>query len=159
MKSIDQWLTEYGESHRHHKNKAIHYICVPVIYLSLIGLLSAIPSYSLYKLLPASLNEFAHFGTLLLPFVMLYYLRLSVRLAIGMMVFSGVCLWVINLIGVSGITPWKGSAVLFILAWTGQFIGHKIEGEKPSFFKDLSFLLIGPLWILAFLYRKWGLKY
>lgn len=36
---------------------------------------------------------------------------------------------------------------IFILAWIGQFIGHKIEGKRPSFFKDIQFLLIGPLWV------------
>jgi uncharacterized membrane protein YGL010W len=41
----------------------------------------------------------------------------------------------------------------------GQFIGHKIEGKKPSFFKDILFLLIGPLWLLSFIYKKVGISY
>ena len=48
---------------------------------------------------------------------------------------------------------------IFIVSWIGQFIGHKIEGQKPSFFDDLKFLLIGPAWLLSFIYKKIGIKY
>jgi uncharacterized membrane protein YGL010W len=51
------------------------------------------------------------------------------------------------------------SLVVFVLAWIGQFVGHRIEGKKPSFFEDLRFLLIGPLFVLGFLYRRLGISY
>ena len=54
---------------------------------------------------------------------------------------------------------WQISVMIFIPAWIGQFIGHKIEGRKPSFFKDLQFLLIGPAWLLSFIYKKLGIRY
>ena len=54
---------------------------------------------------------------------------------------------------------WIICAVLFALAWLGQFIGHAIEGRRPSFFKDLPFLLIGPLWLLADVYRRAGVRH
>jgi uncharacterized membrane protein YGL010W len=54
---------------------------------------------------------------------------------------------------------WVTSLVIFVAAWIGQFIGHAIEGKRPSFFKDLQFLLIGPLWLLAAAYRRLGLRY
>ena len=47
---------------------------------------------------------------------------------------------------------------IFVIAWIGQFLGHKIEGKKPAFFKDLQFLLIGPLWLLSFIYNKLNIK-
>jgi uncharacterized membrane protein YGL010W len=159
MKNLDQWLEEYGESHRNPTNKTIHFICVPLIYFSIIGLLSAIPSLSLLKLLPDSLSDYAHFGTLLLPFVMLFYLRLSVAITLGMMLFSVLCLLLIQLINLAGINVLMVSVIVFALAWVGQFYGHKIEGRKPSFFKDLTFLLIGPAWMLAFVYRKLQISY
>ena len=57
-------------------------------------------------------------------------------------------------------TPlWRISLYIFVIAWIGQFIGHKIEGKKPSFFQDLQFLLIGPAWLLSFFYNKIGIKY
>jgi uncharacterized membrane protein YGL010W len=54
---------------------------------------------------------------------------------------------------------WKICLVLFVLAWIGQFVGHKIEGKKPSFFQDVVFLLIGPAWLLHFIYKKAGQRY
>jgi len=48
---------------------------------------------------------------------------------------------------------------IFVIAWIGQFIGHKIEGKKPSFLEDLQFLLIGPAWLLHFIYKKLGIVY
>lgn len=159
MKSIDQWFEEYGESHQNATNKKIHFVCVPLIYLSIIGLLSAIPSLSLLKLLPDSLSGYAHFGTLLLPFVLLFYLRLSVAITLGMMFFSVLCLFLLHLVSISGIQVWLFSLVVFVAAWIGQFYGHKIEGKKPSFFKDLQFLLIGPAWILGFVFRKFQISY
>ena len=55
--------------------------------------------------------------------------------------------------------PLKTSLIIFVIAWIGQFIGHKIEGKKPSFFEDIQFLLIGPAWLLSFIYNKLGIKY
>ena len=54
---------------------------------------------------------------------------------------------------------WIFSVIIFVIAWIGQFIGHKIEGKKPSFIEDLQFLLIGPAWLLSFIYKKIGIKY
>lgn len=42
---------------------------------------------------------------------------------------------------------WIYSAI-FVVAWIAQFYGHHVEGKKPSFFADLQFLMIGPLWLL-----------
>jgi uncharacterized membrane protein YGL010W len=48
---------------------------------------------------------------------------------------------------------------VFVLAWIGQFIGHKIEGARPSFFTDLAYLLIGPAWLVGKLMRRAGVAY
>jgi len=83
MKNVHQWLEEYGESHRNAANKTLHWICVPLIVLSLTGLLSCIP-------VPASLRGVApylNWGTALLVSGVVYYTVLSLRLAIGMTLF------------------------------------------------------------------------
>jgi uncharacterized membrane protein YGL010W len=49
--------------------------------------------------------------------------------------------------------------VVFAVAWIGQFVGHGIEGRKPSFLEDVKFLLIGPAWLLGDLYRRLGIAY
>jgi uncharacterized membrane protein YGL010W len=54
---------------------------------------------------------------------------------------------------------WLTALVIFVIAWIGQFAGHALEGKRPSFFKDVQFLLIGPLWLVAAAYRRVGLPY
>lgn len=154
MKPIDQWLNEYGVSHQNQINKALHWICVPLITFSLLGMLKEVNLLSLSGLWDISLAEVFILGALV------FYLLLSVPLAIGMIFISLVMLGGLQFLNQNGIFPlWQLSLAIFIVAWIGQFIGHKIEGKKPSFFQDILFLLIGPIWLLSFLYKKANLKY
>ena len=156
MSTICLLLDEYAESHRNGTNKTIHWICVPAIMISLIGLLWSIPVPRLFHEVPFSLN----WGVLFVLAAMVYYLALSPTLALGMVLVSFLFLWVVYQLEQHGSLPlWAISLVIFVLAWIGQFIGHKIEGKKPSFLKDLQFLLIGPVWLLSFIYQKLGIKY
>jgi uncharacterized membrane protein YGL010W len=50
------------------------------------------------------------------------------------------------------------SVGLFVAAWIAQFWGHNVEGKKPSFIKDVQFLMIGRLGIMSFIYKKIGLS-
>ena len=160
MKPMQQWFDEYGQSHQNHTNKLIHWICVPLIFFSIIGLLASIPCASFKMLFPEQLRPFIHFGTVVIILGLLFYLRLSVTMFLGMAIVCAAMLWLVYLVDVRAETPlWLVSLVIFVLAWIGQFYGHKIEGKKPSFLKDLQFLLIGPAWLLSFIYRKLGLPY
>ena len=77
-----------------------------------------------------------------------------------MLIFGIGCLVLCHLIEKSGIMPlWLLCVILFVLAWLGQFYGHKIEGKKPSFLKDIQFLMIGPAWLMSFIYQKLGVKF
>ncbi|OTG98055.1 hypothetical protein B9T24_01405 [Acinetobacter sp. ANC 4654] len=129
MKTINQWFDEYSESHQNKTNKAIHWVCVPTILFSIIGIL-------------------AHFSALLTALLLLlsfvFYARLDLVLAVTMAALLVVMAWLIYTLPV-GVGFYIG---LFVLAWIGQFYGHKVEGKKPSFFKDLQFLLIGPVWCM-----------
>ena len=90
---------------------------------------------------------------------LLYYLKLSKSLALGMLLISLFFTSIINQITfLSKQNLTILYSTIFIIAWIGQFTGHKIEGEKPAFFKDLQFLLIGPLWLLSFIYNKLNIK-
>lgn len=155
MKSADQWFAEYGESHQNHVNKLIHWICVPAIVFSLIGLLWSIPRPDLM----VELSPWVNWGTLFIALAMVFYLLLSWPLAVGMLLVSIAVAW--GNAALAGLeTPlWQVSLAIFVIAWIGQFIGHKIEGRKPSFFKDIQFLLIGPAWLLGFIYRSFGIRY
>ena len=48
---------------------------------------------------------------------------------------------------------------IFILAWIAQFVGHKMEGRKPSFFEDLQYLWVGPIFVLSKLFLKLGIRW
>jgi uncharacterized membrane protein YGL010W len=156
MKTIHQWLSEYAESHQNKTNKTVHWICVPLIMFSLVGLLWSIPTPQLFNRFSFPVN----FGTLFLAFALLYYLTLSVRLTFGMLLITAVIVAGNNYLATLGTPPlWIISLIIFAVAWVGQFIGHNVEGKKPSFLKDMQFLLIGPLWLLSFIYKKLNISY
>jgi uncharacterized membrane protein YGL010W len=159
MRKIDQLLSEYGESHQNSTNKTIHWICVPLIFLSIVGLVASIPSNGVQRFLGEG-NPYANWAVVILVLVIIYYVSLSIALSVGMMLFGVLCLYIVRMINQSQIAPlWIVSIAIFIVAWIGQFYGHKVEGKKPSFLKDIQFLLIGPAWLMHFIYRKLGIPY
>ncbi len=164
MKKIDALLNEYGESHQNKTNKLIHWLCVPLIFFSIVGLVWSIPQGPLDKITFFEYN-YINWATLSLCLVLVYYASLSILLTLGMTVFSIGCLYFTNvlenLIYVKTIQMelWQISLIIFVIAWIFQFVGHKIEGKKPSFLKDLQFLLIGPAWLMHFIYKKLNIPY
>lgn len=158
MRKIDQLLSEYGESHQNATNKMIHWICVPLIFFSVVGLIASIPSGIVQNFLGAG-NPYANWATVMLVVTLAYYLTLSIPLAIGMMLFSALCLFIAQGIAGTGIPLWAASLGIFVAAWIGQFYGHEVEGKKPSFLKDIQFLMIGPAWLMHFVYKKLGIPY
>ena len=154
MANINTLLTKYGESHQNATNKLIHWVCVPAIMFSLFGLLYAIP---FPFVTPKTL--YANWAFVVLVLALLYYLRLSLPMFLGFVIIGGLMVWGNHRIAQStGNVAWVALAI-FAIAWVGQFIGHKIEGKKPSFLEDIQFLLIGPAWLLHFIYKKLGIKY
>jgi uncharacterized membrane protein YGL010W len=155
MRSVEDWLQEYGESHRNPANKLLHAICVPLIVLALLGLLWAIP-------VPAPLARampLANWATVVVAAGLVYYALLSPRLALGVVPVVALMALVLLRLAALAVPLWQTCLAIFVVAWIGQFVGHAIEGKRPSFFKDLQFLLIGPLWLLGFVYRRAGLRY
>lgn len=159
MKPIQTWFDEYAESHQNPTNKLFHWLCIPLIVFSLLGLLASIPSEFLQSFFPGLIRPYIHFGSILLLGSLIFYARLSIPMAIGRLVFSFLCLQGIIWIGNLEYPLWLISLIIFVIAWIGQFIGHQIEGKKPSFIKDLQFLMIGPAWLLGFIYKKLGISY
>ena len=159
-KTINQWFDEYGESHQNSTNKLFHFVCVPTIFFSFIGLLSLVSLPDIFGVNTKIDSVFFSLASLVIILSFLFYLRLSFSIAIGMIFVSIITLWLNYFIYKLDIIPlWLFSIIIFALAWVGQFYGHKVEGKKPSFFKDLQFLLIGPAWILSFIYKKLNIKY
>ncbi len=130
-------MLRYGESHQNLTNKRLHLICVPAIMLSTLGMFASIP-------VPADLPfNVAHVVVLLAS---IYYFRFrNFPLLAAVWLIVAICFAVISTFGAARLPI---SIAIFVIAWIGQFIGHKIEGKKPSFFEDIFFLLIGPLWVI-----------
>ena len=149
-KPITDWLDEYSYYHKNNKNKIIHWFCIPLIMFSLFGLLSLI-KFDL-TILGISL-DLSHISILAASY---FYLRLSIKISIGLIVFISPLIFIINIMNNLNSTKILFCTYLsiFIISWVFQFIGHKIEGKKPAFAKDMKFLLIGPAWMIAFLYKK-----
>lgn len=157
MRKIHLLLDTYGESHKNHLNKTIHWVCVPAIFFSLVGLLYAVPTEGIIEK-----SMWANAGSIVLLLALVYYAVLSKSLAIGFVFWGLFCLWLNH-----QIYQWVGtdngmlaliSLAIFAIAWVFQFIGHKIEGKKPSFLQDVQFLLIGPAWLMQFIYKRLNVK-
>jgi uncharacterized membrane protein YGL010W len=141
MRKVDRLFERYGESHRHPVNKAIHWVCVPLITWSLLALLWAWSPLAAYAFIGLA---------------MAFYLWLSVPIAFGMLAVAAAMIYPLTRLGDHALAVAVG---VFVVAWIGQFVGHLIEGKKPSFLEDVKFLLVGPAWLLGSVYRRLGIGY
>lgn len=153
MKSAQNYFDEYAVSHQNSPNQTIHYICVPLIFFSVIGLLMSIPTTFLESTLGLYNPLIENWAVIIGIIISFFYLRLGFWYFVEMILVMLICIignfWLGN-----NINLLYASLTIFVLAWIGQFYGHKIEGAKPSFLKDLQFLLIGPLWVIQKLAKK-----
>jgi len=151
---IDRWFASYAGDHRNDTNQWIHVFAVPAILWSVIALLWCVP-------VPGTWFRAGLWAALAMFLAWMFYFRASRRLGTGMLVvfvaLSWFTRWLFDAFGSQ--TLLMLAIAVFVVAWIAQFIGHKIEGRKPSFFTDLTYLLIGPAWILSKLYRKLGWGY
>lgn len=154
MRSVNDWFGSYSRDHRNPTNRAIHWLCVPVILWCVIALLWLVP-------VPDWLGRAGFWAAVAMFGAFLFYFRMSRSLGLAMALTFIVLALVTE--GLYRILETEGllllAVVLFVLAWIGQFIGHKIEGAKPSFFTDLAYLLIGPAWLVGKIMRRLGIAY
>ncbi len=147
MKSAQEWFDDYAVSHQNKTNQLIHYICVPAILFSVIGLLMSIPTQPIKDLVGIYNPLLENWAIVVGIFIMFFYLRLGFWNFVQMLL-----IFLIGVIGNYAMSTYVSlplaSLAIFVVAWIGQFYGHKIEGKKPSFIKDVQFLLIGPLWVV-----------
>jgi uncharacterized membrane protein YGL010W len=158
---VDVYFDQYAESHQNPTNKLIHWVCVPLIVFSLLGLVWAIPFP--YLKFMGTYNGYFNWASFLIAFAVYYYYKLSPVLSYVMLLVIFFFVYLITLLAGweanGGPALWLVCAVIFVIAWVGQFVGHKIEGKKPSFLTDLKFLLIGPIWLLHFIFKKFSWRY
>lgn len=155
-KSIQVWLDEYGESHQNKLNKAIHWFCVPQIVWTIMVFLYVIPVPDVLLSISTNLN----FALIACVFTLVFYSRLSLSLTVGMGLFLAACYF--GMLMFEQLLPGyllTFAIGWFVFLWVMQFYGHKVEGKKPSFIEDVQFLMIGPAWLMSFIYLKLGWKY
>lgn len=152
MKTLQEWFDDYAVSHKNETNITIHYICVPAIFFSIVGMFMSIPNSYLVSLFKINNPLIINWAIIPLLIFLVFYLRLSFSMFIKMLVFSILC--VIGNYYLGQYVPLLYTSIaIFVIAWIGQFYGHKVEGAKPSFLKDLQFLLIGPAWVVKKMFR------
>lgn len=153
MKTAQEYFDEYAVSHQNKTNQLIHYICVPLIFFSVIGLLMAIPTTFLESTFGLYNPLLENWAVVVGLIISLFYIKLGFWYFAEMLFVMLLCIignfWLSNVVNL-----FYASITIFVLAWIGQFYGHKVEGAKPSFLKDLEFLLIGPLWVIQKLGKK-----
>lgn len=153
-RDVDRWLGNYSEDHRNPTNIVVHWICVPFIVWTVVALLWVVP-------VPAAIGRAGFWAALGMFFALTFYLRLSRPLGFAMLIVF-VLLGLITEALYRALGPmnlmWLAIAV-FVVAWIAQFIGHQIEGKRPSFLTDLAYLMIGPLWLVAKIMRRMGIAY
>ena len=141
LRRVDQLLAHYNESHRHPANELIHFFAVPLIMLTLVGLMYEASPLLAYAFIAAS---------------MVFYFRLSRVFFIAMTGVSALMLLLVHAMGVLRLEMCIG---IFLIAWVFQFVGHAVEGKKPSFFEDIRYLWVGPLFVLSKLFAKIGVRW
>lgn len=161
LRLVNEYFNKYAESHQNPSNELIHWVCVPLIVFSLLGLVWAVP-FPYLKFL-GRYNGMFNWASFLIAFAIYYYYKLSPVLSYFMLMIVLFFCYLISLLlkwqEAGGPDLWQSCLVIFVIAWIGQIIGHKIEGKKPSFLDDLKFLLIGPIWLLHFVLNRFRIKY
>lgn len=154
MRSVNEWFGSYSADHQNPTNRLIHWICVPAILWSVIAALWLVP-------VSLSIGRAGFWCGLAMVGAFAFYWRLSRPLGAAMFVVF-VILGLVTEALYRTLGPanllWLAVGV-FVAAWVGQFVGHLIEGRRPSFFTDLAYLLIGPAWLTGKVMRRIGIAY
>ena len=140
MSVLTRLLESYEKNHQNPINEAIHMIAIPLVMFSILGMTAAFDIFLEY---------------ILVGIVIFYYLKLSKIAALLMLVWLLIYLGLVVLL-----KPYiiEISILLFAFGWILQFLGHFIEGKRPSFFEDLRYFLIGPLFVVQKVISKFGIK-
>lgn len=136
MATVETLFADYASYHQTKGNKFFHRLGIPMIMLSLIGMLTQV---TLFDIGTVRMDA----AMLLIALSCAYYFVIEWRLGMAMIAVSIVMYFV------GAALPFFLNVALFVLGWIFQFIGHKVyEHKNPAFFRNFVHLLIGPLWIL-----------
>lgn len=151
MRTMQDWLDSYSADHRHRTNQALHWLCVPLIVWAVLALLWSVP-------MPPAFGRPGFWAAMAMVLAFAWYWKHSHRLGgallLAFVLLGALCEWLYRRLGPVDLRAL--ALAVFVLAWIGQFVGHRFEGRRPSFLTDLSYLLIGPAWLMEKLLRRLG---
>ena len=151
MKTLEDQMAFYAAYHQDARNKATHFIGVPVIVLSLFIPLAWL-RIDVGGVTVTAAMVFA--GA-----VLVYYFMLDVPLALGMLATNALLLWLAQTIADQGtLQGWIWFAVLFVGGWMLQLVGHVFEGRKPALADNLFQIFVAPIFLCAELFFALGYK-
>jgi len=120
MRTLDQWFSEYAVSHQNKTNQLIHYVCVPAIFFSIVGLVMSIPPGPLTGIFPMYIPFLENWAVVILILVLIFYFRLSLSMGFKVLAFAALC--IAGNYYISLVAPlWLVSLIIFVVAWIGQF--------------------------------------
>jgi uncharacterized membrane protein YGL010W len=155
VRPADEWLIKYGRHHNHNANRLIHSVTIPFVVMSLVGLLWSLPVPEAFDAARPVLN----WGTIFLMAAIVYYFIMSISLAFGVIPLLALIIFGIDWLQQLNEPLWFSSAAILSIAWVVQRIGHQIEGRQPPLIEDIQTTMIGPVWLLANLYKRLGIPY
>lgn len=155
MQEMGAWLADYGEDHRDIGFAGIYWVSVLMLVFGTVGLLWSLPVPEAFEQISPALN----WGSTFLMAAVVYYFIISMPLAIGMLFFifgvAATQIWVQQ-------SPWpleRVAALLFGLSLAGIYVGRFAHGGIRAVFRDIQLMMIAPCWLLANMYRRFGIPF
>ncbi len=141
----------YAAYHQDARNKATHFVGVPLIMLAILIPLSWLGAEVAGITLTAAM--------LLAAAVLAYYFVLDVPLAMAMLVIIGLLVWAAESIAALGALPgWASFGALFIGGWLLQLVGHAFERRRPALVDNLFQIFVAPIFLCAEVFFKLGYR-
>ncbi|ARD42899.1 Mpo1-like protein [Colwellia sp. PAMC 21821] len=153
MKTVEEQLSNYKSVHFNKHNIITHFVGVPLIVWAITVLLSL--HIFTIEITGKTLSYTP--AVIFFTIAMLYYLKLHFKLAIGMLLYIAINIYLASLVSNMESALWI-AIIAFVVGWIIQFIGHIYEKAKPAFLDDIMGLAIGPLFLMAETYFALGLE-
>lgn len=154
MTSADTWLEAYGRGPARLDAGILMWVCVPLSIFGLTGLLWSVPVPEIF-----SNAVVLNWGTVFLMATVVYYFIVSINLAFGALPFIVLDVAVVSWLDSLASPLWPVSAAMLLSAAAAQLISERLRGRSISVLRDLQYIMLGPLWLLAAIYRRLGIPY
>jgi len=155
MTEIDSWLERYEATHHSLQNPVVYWAAIPMLVLGTVGLLwaSSVPQQFF------EISPLLNWGSAFLMATAIYYFIISLSLAIGMLPFllglAAFQLWLTQ----SQYPPLGVSLGLLVAGTVGLWLGRGGPGRFRAILQDYQLMMIGPVWLLSVIYKRFGVPF